>query len=681
MKSKLQTGLAGLRSKFMEALPIILFFLFLFYSVILIFGISHVILVSVVTILFKINYRRYMTARQLMGLVGTQFLMAFLSFLATLNLPLCILLNLTVPFLLVFLQSSQFNQLGYYTGAMCFTFLQLRPVGWQGLAMQMAALAYGLAVMTAVLYFHSRRSRKGDDFALAEKGLLLLAAELQSAAGPVPEDGKKSADSLFPILQGLYKEAYKSRGLTKVVNARGRIQYMFALLFQRSVYFLTNPYQERTLADESCRGILLRLARYMETMGKEGFQQGGSKDGRNGCSKGYRDGLSSEAFSKQGKELLAEAAGREEAPYIFVRNFLGLLLLILENLRRIDENVPSPGWKLPVYRRPVRRLFCHMRTDTFETRFALRLSVVLTAGFAYSMMSQANHGYWLALNAFLLLRPMYEDSASRMKSRFIGTMAGCLLLQLLLPLFHGTGWHFVLATVMAVGLYMETAGTWQQALFSTCFALTLTTMALPQTLAAELRFLYVVIAILMVLAANRFFFPTSLKSQFTYNLNQLLHIHQVYLRLLGRSLKMPLDYGVICDIQIHYHLVHDQIQEYLKKAGHEKEGFIREMLWISWYMVSEAEQMLYLINSRKISSMDNEQMDDYLIFTACIISDIQKRLNMRADHVPAAGESMAYRRTMEGEERLSRLMEQYSKQVSRLYLCVCRQTENANING
>ena len=116
MKSKLQTGLARLRSKFMDALPIILFFLYLFYSVILIFGISHVILVSVVTILFKMNYRRYMTARQLMGLAGTQLLMALLSFLATLNLPLCIILNLTVPFLLVFLQSSQFNQLGYYTG-------------------------------------------------------------------------------------------------------------------------------------------------------------------------------------------------------------------------------------------------------------------------------------------------------------------------------------------------------------------------------------------------------------------------------------------------------------------------------------------------------------------------------------------------------------------------------------
>lgn len=273
MKSKLQTGLARLRSKFMDALPIILFFLFLFYSVILIFGISHVILVSVVTILFKMNYRRYMTARQLMGLAGTQLLMALLSFLATLNLPLCIILNLTVPFLLVFLQSSQFNQLGYYTGAMCFTFLQLRPVGWQGLAVRMTALAYGLAVMTAVLYVCSRRGRKEDDFALAKKGLLLLAAVLRSAAGTDPEGGKRQADSLFPILQGLYKEAYKSRGLTNVVNARGRIQYMFGLLFQRSAYFLTNPYLECTLADESCRGIICALPGIWRPWERKGFRR------------------------------------------------------------------------------------------------------------------------------------------------------------------------------------------------------------------------------------------------------------------------------------------------------------------------------------------------------------------------------------------------------------------------
>ena len=661
MKTKTKSILAALRSKFMAALPIILFFLFLFYSTILLFGISYSILVSVVTILFKVNYRKSFTVRQLMVLVGTQFLMALLSFFASLSLPLCILLNLIVPFLLVFLQTSQFNQLGYFANAMCFVFLQLRPVGREGLALQMAALAYGLAVLTIILFFCSLRNKKNDHFAPAKRGLLLLADALRAQIEPkthATEQGKPSdspasgqAEPIFPILQGLYGEAYKSRGLTYVVSPRGKIQYMFALLFQRAVYFLTNPYQASMLSDPNRHDLLERLAQYMETAGTDGFEQ--------------------EELVRTGSELLAEVEECDEIPCIFIQNFLRLFLLILDNIRQDGGKQSSHGWKLPSYRRPLKKLFGQIKADTFETRFALRLSAVLTIGFAYSMISQANHGYWLVLNAFLLLRPMYEESATRIKTRFIGTLAGCLILQLLLPLFHGTGWHFLLATFMAVGLYMETAGTWQQALFSTCFALTLTTLALPQMLAAELRILYVVSAMVLVLLINRFVFPTHQKGQFRYNLYQLFHIHHVYLRLLESSLAAPLDYGVICDVQIHYHLIHDQIIQYLKKAGSEDSAFIKKLLWISWHMISEAEQMLFLINNRKTRTVNSAQMEDYLAFTACILSEIQEMLHMKADRNRTVTPEILYKRTMEGEPRLSMLMEQYSKQLSEMYRCVC----------
>lgn len=661
MKTKTKSILAALRSKFMAALPIILFFLFLFYSTILLFGISYSILVSVVTILFKVNYRKSFTVRQLMVLVGTQFLMALLSFFASLSLPLCILLNLIVPFLLVFLQTSQFNQLGYFANAMCFVFLQLRPVGREGLALQMAALAYGLAVLTIVLFFCSLRNKKNDHFSPAKRGLLLLADALRAQIEPkahATEQGKPSdspasgqAEPIFPILQGLYGEAYKSRGLTYVVSPRGKIQYMFALLFQRAVYFLTNPYQASMLSDPNRHDLLERLAQYMETAGTDGFEQ--------------------EELVRTGSELLAEVEECDEIPCIFIQNFLRLFLLILDNIRQDGGKQSSHGWKLPSYRRPLKKLFGQIKADTFETRFALRLSAVLTIGFAYSMISQANHGYWLVLNAFLLLRPMYEESATRIKTRFIGTLAGCLILQLLLPLFHGTGWHFLLATFMAVGLYMETAGTWQQALFSTCFALTLTTLALPQMLAAELRILYVVSAMVLVLLVNRFVFPTHQKGQFRHNLYQLFHIHHVYLRLLESSLAAPLDYGVICDVQIHYHLIHDQIIQYLKKAGSEDSAFIKKLLWISWHMISEAEQMLFLINNRKTRTVNSAQMEDYLAFTACILSEIQEMLHMKADRNRTVTPEILYKRTMEGEPRLSMLMEQYSKQLSEMYRCVC----------
>ena len=669
MTTKIHSGLAKTKVKFMAALPTILFFLFLFYSIILLFGISRVIMVSVITILFKTNYQKCLTLRRLLILIGTQFLMALLSFCATLNLPLCILLNLAVPFLLVFLQASQFNQLGYFANAMCFVFLQLRPVGLGGLAMLMGAMAYGLAVLCVALFLCSLRNRKTEDFGLAQKGLLLLAEALRQRMDPEREESETG--EVFQILQGLYMAAYKSRGLTYVVTAQGRIQYMFALLFQRAVYLLTNPYQIKTLAQEDSGEVLDQLAQYMELAGTGGFNQ--------------------DLPEKEGGKLLARTEERDEAACVFTQNFLRLFLMILENISQMDHKkdhkknhkkdhekahkkahrTVHAGWKLPQSQRPLKRMICQLRTDTFETRFALRLSVVLTAGFTYNMISQANHGYWFVLNAFLLLRPMYEDSAYRMKSRFIGTAAGCVLLQFLLPLFHGTSGHILFATIMAVGLYMEAAGTWQQALFSTCFALSLTTLAIPEPLAVELRFLYVIMAVLTVLVINRFFFPTSLKSQFHYNLNQLFHMHHLYLQMLAGSLRVPLDYGVICDQQIRYHLIHDQILAYLKKAGDKESEYIKELLWISWYMVSEAEQMLYLINARRADHPDIKQMEDYFMFNAVILSEIQKDMNMKEDAVPQTGLPGAYKRNIEGEMQLSVLMEQYSKQLSRLYLCVC----------
>lgn len=658
MKNRIKCILARTGTKFISALPTILFFVVLFYSIVLIFGVSHVILVSAVTILFKTNFRKYLTLRQLLLLIGTQFLMAVLSFFATLNLPLCLLLNLTVPFLLVYLQTSQFNPLGYFASASCFVFLQLRPVGFQGVAVQMEAMAFGLVLAAVSLLLCSIHNKKADSFTLAKKGLKVLAAALRVGRDPETADYDQLIQEMLPILRELYKEAHKSRGLKGVVSPEGKIQYMFALLLQRGAHFLMNsheappPSEEDLQPGEDLQPDLLLLADYMEQAVALDFR--------------------SEALSEGGRKLLKELKGDEEAAFLFAQNFLQLFLLILKDFQLLDEKKKTPCWKLPVTRHPIKKFFCRMKTDSFETRFALRLSVVLTICFAYNVAFKANHGYWLALNAFFLLRPMYEDSAYRMKARFIGTVAGCLLLQLLLPVFPGTGGHLLLATLMAIGLYMEVPGTWQQALFSTCFALTLTTIALPQTLATGLRLLYVLIAILLVLVVNRFFFPTSVKSQFRYNLQELFHMHQVTLRLLSGSLTAPLDYGVICDAQIHYHLIHDQILTYIKEKDQEDQRFIRELLRISWQMISEAELMMFLINNRYTDRLDTGQMEDYLMFTAHILYDIQKMLNMKTEQSPQNMAAMHYKRRMEGESRLSQLMSQYSKQVSAMYLCACR---------
>ena len=67
---------------------------------------------------------------------------------------------------------------------------------------------------------------------------------------------------------------------------------MFALLFQRAVYFLTNPYQASMLSDPNRHDLLERLAQYMETAGTDGFEQ--------------------EELVRTGSELLAEVEECDE---------------------------------------------------------------------------------------------------------------------------------------------------------------------------------------------------------------------------------------------------------------------------------------------------------------------------------------------------------------------------------
>lgn len=646
----LKQRLTKTKTKFFDALPVILFFLFLFYTMYILFGSQAMLIVSTVTTLFKINYRKAFTLRSFGFLLLSQCLLAFAAFLAALNLPLCILLNLTVPFVLVFLQTSQFQPMGYFAGAMCFTFLQLRPVGWNGFFTYAASFGYGLLIFTAALALYGLRHKKSEHYTSARKGLMLLSHALRLAS-----EGKNTQEmsqDVFAIQQQLYREAYQSRGITYMVTGAGRIKYLFAIMFQRAVYFLSDMRLCACLALPENKAFLAELSDYLERLSSADLAENG--------------------LLAQGKILFERTEICGDDTRFFAQNLLRPLNMLLEELHSLPENKLDSGWRPPRSREPLRRIFSNFRLDAFEFRFACRLSLILTCTFAYSMVFHAEHGYWLALNAFILLRPMYEDSAYRVKTRFLGTAAGCLLLHLLLPLFHGTPGHFLLASLMVIGMYTETPGTVIHAVYVTCFALTMTTLALPQETAMELRMLYVVLAILLVLAVNRFFFPISMKSQFRYNLQLLFHQQHVYLRMIDRALRSAPDYGEICGAQIHCHMIYGQLLNHLKQETKERVEAVRELLLIQWRLVSVAEQILFFVIQEKDSGAFREPLHEYLVFTDYILNDISKKLHMDAEVTELDELPVRFCRSLDGFPRLSALMDAYAHQVSCLYRAVCR---------
>lgn len=574
---------------FLDALPDILFFLFLFYAILVLFGVQYVIVVSFVTLLYKIRRQRKQTPRRLLIMFFVQLSLSVLAFLASHSLAACVLLNIIVPFLLVFLQSSQFNQKGYMASAMGFVFLQLRPVPYADFMTYMLVMICSLGFAVCCLLLSTYGHRKQDDYALARKGISLLRKQMEAFLQQKRDETQYR--ELMKVQRTLYKQAYQSRGFTYIATKEGRLRYLFALLLQRSSYFLENI-DNIHVCSEQQQVLLQRFVQFL--INAESFSS-----------------TDNDQLREEGQKLFAVCRKKQDAVSLFLHNFLQLFLLILKELQSEKKERAHPEWKLPDERKFFFSLRDRLRLDSFEFRFASRLSLVLLSGFLFVRLSHLDHSYWLVLNAFLLLQPMYEESARRLKTRFIGTILGCTIIYLILPHIPGVGGHFLFASIVVSLMYCATPGTWIQAVFSTCFAITLTSLAMQETIAIELRLAYVAAAILLVLFINRFFFPTSRSGLFHANMKRMFHMQHSYLRMLQTSMYAPLDYGSIMDALTSFHMVYDQILEYLQSSSEDME-FYRYILSAFWHMSVEMEQMIFTVQHEVLTDKHEQTLQSFI---------------------------------------------------------------------
>lgn len=657
MTAKIRKRAEYIRDKFIQALPVIVFFLAMFYAVLLLFGTQYVMVVSLATLYFQVNYKKFHTVSSLLLLLGQQLCLLVLAFAATWNIPLCLILNLVVPFWLIFSKSSPFNLLGYFSCLMTFTFLQLMPVDWKGFLVQMEAMLFCCVfVFIAVLFFSKSGKASGDSHA-EQRSMEILGGALEKIARgeKIPENSEK-LEELFRLQRVLYQEAYQKRGRKHVVTSEGKRKYMFAVLMQRTIYFVTNQGQILSPKDDRARQLALELSFYMRRASECDFMNEPSGQ-----------------LGRAGRKILKRAEKEKDDFYRSVADFMRLFLFILYQAGRDDRVFFNEQWDMPVKHKFKDRVLYRMKPDTFEMRFALRMSLLLMTGMAFNLLFDEGHSYWFVMNGFLLLRPMYEESRYRMRTRFLGTAAGCLIITFLVPLFPGTTAHFIFASIMVACMYTAVPGTVIHALFVTCYALTMTTMAMGSGEAAVLRLLYVIGAVLFVLVINRFFFPTSMGSQFRYNLQMLFHMHHMYLRILEGCLTRPLDYWRICDAQLQYHMVHSQIKADIPKVAPKEEDSYLNVLGITWRMASEIQQMIFQVSHKKRNSEARGIMERYIYYTDYVLNQIQEMLHLRKEKKLKSIEGMQYQRFIDGEPQLSGLMTRYARNLSRLYVLVARR--------
>ena len=318
------------------------------------------------------------------------------------------------------------------------------------------------------------------------------------------------------------------------------------------------------------------------------------------------------------QQLLNRMSIPEGRIRIFCRSLLHMLILLLRTrgaLSQLPRAVHRISWGELLQQTRLR-----LSLESFEMRFAMRLSIVMALSCTISYVLPITHSYWIPLNAFLLLQPSCEDSSYRMKTRPIGTLIGCCIEFLVYPFLPSVGVQLLFALVMISLMYCSTPGTWYQPIFSTCYALTLTSMTLNEATAITLRIVYLGAAVILVFLVNRFFFPIRKEALFTHNIKALFSLHNRYWDIIRKGLSQDTELSVSCEILTHFHMLYEECVAYLKRASaFPLRNDLQTVLLTLWHMFSELEQMHYMVRAKRVDPEEKPAILD-------LISAIQKDL-------------------------------------------------------
>lgn len=618
------------------AFPVILFFLLSFAMVYGIFGFRYVMLVSIITVFFKVRYKRSDNSfRKYMRLMVIGSILILLAWFSTRNLASCVLLNLLVPFVLVFTQSSQFNPKGYFTYAMIFAFMSLMPPDHiRGLGMVIFAFWLCILLLAgAIGIFRWIGSKPGPPSNTAAQTLEEL-SELILLLGQ-PQRHEELEERFWNLAHNFQQMSYH-KNFFSVHTKENQLYDMMSTLIQRFSYLVSDQEWQKEM-DRRHVKLLSQISIFLkETAADRGI-----------------------AARKQQAEIAQKLLDHMDVPEgrirIFCRSLLHMMTLILNAYKPEPKEKKMPrkiNWAELWYQI---RFRCTM--ESFEMRFAMRLSMVMTVSCTVSYLLPFERAYWIPLNAFILLQPSFEESSYRMKTRPVGTLIGCIIEFFIHPLLPGLGGQILFALLMISLMYCAVPGTWYHPVFSTCYALTLATLTMNETTAITLRLIYLGAAVLIVFLINRFFFPMRKEAQFRYNFKALFRLHNNYWNIIRRGLFQLTDLSVSGEILTHFHMLYEECETYLQKnedvVQREK---MQTVLLILWHMFSELEQMHYLVRTRHFTRVEKEAM----IRVICAVQEDLYPI-IAGENIPALRKELR-----DQEEEISWVMAEYLKHAESL---------------
>ena len=588
-REKIRRWICDRRAQLVGTLPVIVFFIVLFWIVQLGFGEQYLLAVSPFTTLFETRLTKYNPPGQYARFFLVSALALVGARVAVANLALCVAVNLAMPFVLVFMRSSQLNPRRYFPYTMLFAFLQMRPANLvANFATQAAVLAACCATLTiALLVAGAARRRAREARGRLHACVRRLADDLARAAQAGMDDALRA--ELLALRREFAALAYSAREDSAAPPRTVNLLDMMATLAQRTAYLTGNSDWDGRHHTEHA-ALLAQLAQLTRELDAV-------VDARS-------DPARRAVLADRARALLDALAVDEPRFRIFCRSYLNMLVLILRTAADPRQRV----WHMSAADAARTALFRKRPSlDSFEMRFSVRCGIVLAVSCSVNLLLPVDHLYWYVLHAYLLLQPFRGESSHRMRTRMAGTVLGCVFVHLLALLNLGWAGVMVVGMVLVAPLYAATPGTVTSAFFATAYAVTMASASIDDGYATMMRLVSLVLAVVTVALVNRLVLPTSDRRLFAADVRQMFAMVARSWELVRTTLGERVDTVVSSERLLHFQMVHTQagaLLESISAAG-EKNPEIAEvaryrdaadrMLFCLWEIMCELEQLELLV--------------------------------------------------------------------------------------
>ncbi len=586
---KINGWLEKWRDQIVGTLPVIVFFIALFWIVQLGFGDTYLLAVSPFTTLFETRLEKYNPPGQYARFFLVSALALVGARLAVTSVALCVVVNLAMPFALVFMRSSQLNPRRYFPYTMLFAFLQLRPGNLvESFATQAAVLAACCVTLSVgLLAAGALRRRKHEAHGRLHACVRRLANDLGRAAADGIDDDLRA--ELLALRREFAALAYSAREDSTAPPRTTNLLDMLATLAQRTAYLTGNfDWSDRHRADHAALlAELSDLTRELDLVIDAGA-----------------DGRQRAALAARSQELLRGLHVEEPRFRIFCRSYLNMLALIV----RVADDPQQRAWHMSATDVARTALFRKRPSlDSFEMRFSVRCGIVLAVSCSANLLLPVDHLYWYVLHAYLLLQPFPDESSRRMRTRMAGTALGCVFVHAVALLNLGWAGVMVLGMILVAPLYAATPGTVTSAFFATAYAVTMASVSIDDGYATMMRLGSLVLAVVTVALVNRLVLPTSDRRLLAADVRQLFAMVRSSWDLVRTTLYERVDTVVSSERLLHFQMVHTQANAVLDSisTSGERTAEIAEvtryrdaadrMLFCLWEISCELEQLELMV--------------------------------------------------------------------------------------